>query len=81
MSKYGVSSGPYFPVFGLNAGKYEPEITPHWDTFYAMRMRNHTDYFLSLVTSVRQCPRPEFLSENNRFGIESYYIRKVKGNN
>ena len=25
MSKYGVISGPYFPVFGLNTGKYEPE--------------------------------------------------------
>ena len=25
MSKYRVFSGPYFPVFGLNAGKYGPE--------------------------------------------------------
>ena len=25
MSKYGVISGPYFLVFGLNAGKYWPE--------------------------------------------------------
>ena len=29
MSKYGVVSGPYFPVFG-------PEITPYLDTFHAM---------------------------------------------
>ena len=28
MSKYGVFSGPYFPVFGLNTGKYGPEKTP-----------------------------------------------------
>ena len=27
VSKYGVISGPYFPVFGLNTGKYGPEIT------------------------------------------------------
>ena len=27
MSKYGVISGPYFPVFG-------PEITPYLDTFH-----------------------------------------------
>ena len=29
MSKYGVISGPYFPVFG-------PEITPYLDTFHAV---------------------------------------------
>ena len=28
VSKYGIVSGPYFPVFGLNTGKYGPEITP-----------------------------------------------------
>ena len=27
MSTYVVISGPYFPVFGLNTGKYGPEIT------------------------------------------------------
>ena len=25
VSKYRVFSGPYFPVFGLNTGKYRPE--------------------------------------------------------
>ena len=39
MFKYGVFSGPYFPVFGLNkeiyglnlrTGKYGPEKTPYW---------------------------------------------------
>ena len=41
--KYGVISGPYFPVFGLNTerygvntGKYGPEITPYPDTFHAV---------------------------------------------
>ena len=34
--KYGVFSGPYFPGFGLNAGKYGPEKTPHLDTFHAV---------------------------------------------
>ena len=38
VSKYGVISGPYFPVFVLNTenpntGKYRPEITPYLDTF------------------------------------------------
>ena len=32
VSKYGVFSGPYFPVFGLNTGKCGPEKTPYLDT-------------------------------------------------
>ena len=30
--KYGVVSGPYFPVFRMNAGKCEPETASHLDT-------------------------------------------------
>ena len=40
MSKYGVISGPYLPVFGLNIGKYAPEKTPYLDTFHAV-LRKH----------------------------------------
>ena len=36
MSKYGVCSGRYFPVFGLNTGRYGPEKTPDLDTFHAV---------------------------------------------
>ena len=36
VSKYGVISGPYFPVFGLNIGKYGPEINPYLDIFHAV---------------------------------------------
>ena len=36
MSKYGVISGPYFAVFGLNIGKYGPEINSYLDTFHAV---------------------------------------------
>ena len=32
----GVISGPYFPVFSPNTGKYEPEITTYLDTFHAV---------------------------------------------
>ena len=35
-SKYGFFSGPYFPVFNPNTGKYGPEITPYLDTFHAV---------------------------------------------
>ena len=36
MSKYGVISGPYFPVFSPNTGKYGPEITPYLKTFHVV---------------------------------------------
>ena len=36
VQKYGVTSGPYFPVFELNTGKYGPEITSYLDTFHAV---------------------------------------------
>ena len=39
VSKYGVFSGPYFPVFSPNAGKYGPEKSPYLDTFHAVE--NH----------------------------------------
>ena len=37
VSKYGVVSGPYFPVFSPNIGNYGPEITPYFDTFHAVK--------------------------------------------
>ena len=36
MSKYGVFSCPYFPVFSTNTGKYGPEKTPYLDTFHTV---------------------------------------------
>ena len=36
VSKYGVFSGPYVPVFRLNTEKYGPEKTPYLDTFHAV---------------------------------------------
>ena len=35
VSKYGVTSDPYFPVFSPNTRKYGSEITPYLDTFHA----------------------------------------------
>ena len=52
MSKYGVISGPYFPVFSpTNTGKYGQEITPYLETFHAV---------LRLWKSLRK--RPNFLT-------------------
>ena len=36
VSKCVVISGPNFPIFSPNAGKYGPEITPYLDTFHAV---------------------------------------------
>ena len=35
VSKYGFISAPYFPVFRLKTGKYEPQTTPYLDTSHA----------------------------------------------
>ena len=37
MFKHEVISGAYFPIFRLNTGKYEPEITPYLDIFHAVQ--------------------------------------------
>ena len=34
MSKYGLFSGPYFPVFELNTRKYGPEKTLYLDALF-----------------------------------------------
>ena len=36
VSKYGVSSGPYFAVFSQNTGKYGSEKTPYLNNFHAV---------------------------------------------
>ena len=54
MSKYGVISGPYFPVFNPNTGKYGPEITPYLDTFNAVKMfeiDHWADNYIQIVVS------------------------------
>ena len=61
VSKYGVISGPYFPVFGLiyrinlRTGKYGPEITPYLNSFHSLKA--------ILITSI--------ISKQNHLGIRS----------
>ena len=38
--KYGVFSGPYFPVFGLNSEKYGTEKTPYLDSLHGVLSYN-----------------------------------------
>ena len=44
MSKYGVFSGHYFPVFSPNTGKYGPEKTPYLENFHAVPILTKLDY-------------------------------------
>ena len=43
MFKYRVFSGPYFPVFSPNTGKYGPEKTPCLDIFHAVKVLEKYD--------------------------------------
>ena len=57
VSKYRVTSGPYFPVLGLNTGKYGLEITPYLDTFNAVIARISLSKNELLHNSFSTCPR------------------------
>ena len=63
MSKYGVISGPYFPVRieyrDLHTGKYGREITPYLDTFHAVLLPhsyNSSIYLLSFDSVTNLLP-------------------------
>ena len=52
VSKHGVFSGLYFPVFSPNAGKYGPEKIPYLDTFHAVRcMHNPIKHFATRISN------------------------------
>ena len=55
MSKHGVIYGLYFPVFGLNTGKYRPEITPYLHTFHAVS--NYKGFMLTRKVGNNPCIR------------------------
>ena len=53
VSKHGVISGPYFPVFSPNTGKYVPEITLHLGTFHSVTVLWYA-FFCLMITKLRQ---------------------------
>ena len=55
MSIYRVFSGPYFPVLGLNTGKYGPEKTPYFDTFHAYWYLKKDDLWFGNWTTAKEC--------------------------
>ena len=55
MSKYGVFSDPYFPVFSSNTGKYGPEKIPYLDTFYVVNVHNMIKHVKNLAAFAAKC--------------------------
>ena len=71
MFKYGVFSGPYFPVFGLNTRKDGPENTPYLDTFQAVLFQQIlvlNKFFPVSIVQVVSCKFTEIC--HNSFFIE-----------
>ena len=74
MSKYGVISGPYFPVFGLNTGKYGPEKTPYLDTFHAVYVLGIVSKFLfHFKTSLSVIKPVNFYSSKHLVATSMYF--------
>ena len=72
MSKYGAISGPYFPVFSLNAGKYGPEITLYLDTFHVVFI------FLELLLHQTMLTYSSFLYFLDMVPIFIFYLQLFK---
>ena len=70
--KNGVFSGPYFPVFGLNSGKFAPKKTPYLDTF--QRVNLSVTRFSSVSESVRN------ILDFNSFAKKAKLQRKLQEN-
>ena len=68
MSKYGVSSGPYFPVFGLNTEIYsikKTEKTLYFGTFHAVNVLTKVDNKIALSVKVDKRIQPIDSIETN----------------
>ena len=59
--RYGIFSGPYFPLFALNTGKYRPEKTPHLATTRCILKSDvFTFLFKGAATGMRYFARIKF---------------------
>ena len=89
VSKYGIFSGPYFPVFGMNTKIYfvnlripseykktRPEKTPYLDTFHAV---SKLAFYLFLadfhqIIQNHQKKFSVFISANFQYSSEIWYL-------
>ena len=75
MPKYGVISGPYFPIFGLNTGKYGPEITPYLDTFHAVSGSKIAQHQISYSNDSSHKNLKKKLVSNMHFRLQKNFRR------
>ena len=75
MSKYGVFSGSYFPAFGLNTERYEPEKTPYLDAFHAVSQSDSDDDFKKDSLSGRAARRT-YLKTYNQIDKSKFPTRE-----
>ena len=89
VSKYGVISGPYFPVFSPITGKYGLEITPYLGTFHVAKLPelekrllanvlNHAFPTIKLNYGNYMTPFELFYRDMRRLPIEDHVLEKVK---
>ena len=76
-------SGPYFPAFGLNTGKYGAEKTPYLETFQAelpVATNNKNIYILcdSVVKDVERWKFENSLGNNHIVYVRGFPGAKVK---
>ena len=72
MSKYGVFSGPYFPVLSPNIGKYGPEKFPYLDSFHVVENIGISKVFRSILpkeTNHQKITIKTARSFNNSFDV------------
>lgn len=72
MFKCGDFLGLYFPVFGLNSGKFAPKKTPYLDTFQGVNLS--VTRFSSVSESVRN------ILDFNSFAKKAKLQRKLQEN-
>ena len=71
--QYGVFSGPYLPVLGLNTGKYGPKTTPYLDNFHEVTTFAKRSLFNVLLGHINAfaCTELATLKEDN-FAVSQF---------
>ena len=75
MSTCGVFSGPCFPVFYSNTGKYAPEKTPDLDVFHAVSEFCHWSVFAN-KSNYKEFHQSSVFQENEQF--QDNEVRKLE---
>ena len=76
MSKYGVFSGPYFPVLSPNTGKYGPEKFPYLDSFHVVENIGISKVLRSILT--KETNHQKITIKTSRSFNNSFDVRFLK---